>query len=76
MQKVRRVSVLLAGLVAIQRSRDGLANALCRGLGFAVADMGVAERHARLPVTKQTRDHRQRYSLQHGVACKSVTKVM
>ena len=47
------------GLDTIHCPRDGLADSFRRRLGLAVADMGVAQCHARILVTKQAGDHRQ-----------------
>ena len=46
---------------------DILTDALCRSLDFAVADMGIAQRHARVTVAQQTGHNRQRNALHDGV---------
>lgn len=51
-----------------QRSSDNRTDALRCRLGLLVADVGVAQRHARLLVAEQAGDQRKRYALQHGVA--------
>ena len=52
-------SAAVSGTGAIQRPRNGYADALRGRLGLVVADMGVAQRHAGVLVAKQTRDDRQ-----------------
>ena len=64
------------GPAPIQCPRDGQADAFRRCFRLAVADMGVAQRHARLPVAEQARDDRQWDTPQHGVAGKCVTQIM
>ena len=51
-----------------QQGRDGASDSLGRRLGLPVADVRLAERHPGLRMAEQTRYHRQRHGLHHGVA--------
>ena len=59
-----------------QRLRDGCTDAFRRRFGLAVADVRIAQRHARLLVAEQAGDDRERDALQHGVAREAVAYMM
>ena len=74
--RVHRVSPdELASLPSNARAMAA-ADAFRRCLGFPVAHVGVAQRHARLLVAEQARDDRQRDALQNSVAGERMTQIM
>ena len=60
----------------IQHPRDGRADAFRRCFGLFVANVCIAQRHARPLVTEQSRDDRQRNGLQNRVAHERMTQIM
>ena len=63
-------------VITFQYPCDGGADAFRSRLGLAVADVSVAQRHARILVTKQAGDHWQGDTLQHGVAGVRMPNIM
>jgi len=72
----RAESCVCSNFTTIQCPHDGRADSLRCRLGLAVADMGVAQRHARSPVAQQAGDDRQWNALQDNVGSKPVSQVM
>ena len=62
--------------ITMQPPRDCCADAFRCRLSLPVADMSVAQRHARPLVAQQTGDDRQWNALQHGVAGERMSEVM